>query len=44
MGRKKLQYDTTKISITVPTEIKEQIKRELKPIVKKKIRVWKNTR
>lgn len=42
MGRKKLDYETDRLTFTVPKAIKKELYKKFKPFVKKEVNKWRN--
>jgi len=42
MGRKKIDYETTRLTFQVPKELKCNLKEEISPIIKEKVKKWKD--
>jgi hypothetical protein len=41
MGRKKIDYETTRLTFQVPKELKCKLKEELSPVIKEKVKKWR---
>lgn len=41
MGRKPIDYESTRLTFHVPKELKCKLKEELTPVIRKKIAKWK---